>query len=476
MQSTFEYLSSAWAMLGQYLAFDTALLASPELQIRLGALILLLAGSAFFSSSETALFSLSRLHLSEIRRSAHPAADAIHALLDQPRRLIISILCGNEIINIAAAANMTAILLQLYSPEKVVLINLLVMVPLLLLLGEVTPKTIAVTNPVLVSTRITAGPMSTWVRIVAPLRWAVRLVSEKITTMLVGPEKAPENILRVDEFRTLVEQVVESGELHAVERVLIDNLLEAGSTEVVEIMIPHTRVAAIDSSLSVPRAIEEVRRLRHRRVPVYGEHHESIVGMLHAEEIMQLVLDGADLTRLQLADLLHEVVIVPPTKKVDELFSFFLEHKTHAAIVLNEFGGIDGMVTLRSVIGFIFGQAINEDPVTAALVALEDGAIEADGAMPLDDFNELTPFELADDKAATVGGLLLSHLDRLPQVGDRVSVGEACLEVLGLEGHRVSRLRVSPGACEVDPEPDAEQGAPPDPASSGNELPPEEGK
>ena len=160
----------------------------------------------------------------------------------------------------------------------------------------------------------------------------------------------------------------------------------------------------------------QVRRLRHRRVPVYGEHHDSIVGMLHAEEIMQLVLDGADLTRLQLADLLHEVVIVPPTKKVDELFNFFLERKTHAAIVLNEFGGIDGMVTLRGAIRFIFGNAFNGEPRSRGFRELEDGSVPADGALPLDDFNELSGLELPLDRGTTVGGLLLSHLDRLPEV------------------------------------------------------------
>jgi CBS domain containing-hemolysin-like protein len=443
MESIIGKFEQQLGALSGYLAFDPGLLAGPELVLRLVLLGLLLMASAFFSSSETALFSLSRIHLREIRRGGHPSADSIHALLDQPRRLIISILCGNEIINIAAAANMTAILLHLYSPEKVVVMNLLVMVPLLLLLGEVTPKTIAVTNPVMVATRVTAAPLSVWVRLVAPLRWLVRLASEKITTILVGPEKAPENILKVDEFRTLVEEVVESGELHAIERVLIDNLLEAGSTDVVEIMIPHTRVASIDGNLSVPEAAERVRCLRHRRVPVFGEHRDTLLGMLHAEDFMQLVLDGEDLGSLQLEGLLHEVAMVPPTKKVDELFNFFLEHRTHAAIVLNEFGGIDGMVTLRGAIGFIFGKAINGGPAEGGFQDLGKDVYEVDGAMPLDDFNELTSFELTDEHAATVGGVLLSHLDRLPRTGDRVALAGACLQILALEGHRVSRIRVS---------------------------------
>ncbi len=465
MESMIDQLAALWGDLGRYLAFDADALLQPELLLRLAAMALLLVASAFFSSSETALFSLSRLQLREIQRGGHPAAGTVLALLDQPRRLIISILCGNEIVNIAAAANMTAILLHLYSPDKVVLVNLLVMVPLLLLLGEVTPKTIAVTNPVMVSTRITAAPMAVWVRLVAPLRWLVRLVSEKITNLLVGPEKAPENILQVDELRTLVEEVVESGELRAIERLLIDNLLDAGATNVVEIMIPHTRLAAIDSTLTVPEAAEQVRRLKHRRVPVYGERRDALVGMLHAEDFIPLVLDGVDLGQLRLQDLLHEVVMVPPTKKVDELFNFFLEHKTHAAIVLNEFGGIDGMVTLRGAISFIFGQVIDGRHLDHVFSDLGEGSYEVDGAMPLDDFNELTRLELSDQHAATVGGLLLAHLDRLPALGDRVVVADTCLQVVALEGHRVARVRVSrDGAAE----PDGSGGADPDPGAAGD--------
>lgn len=443
METITQSLLSWWAGIGSLLAFDSAALLEPELMVRLGVMVLLMLLSAFFSSSETALFSLSRLDLREIRRSGHPAGDTIHALLDQPRRLIISILCGNEIVNIAASANMAAILLHLYDPERVVAVNLLVMVPLLLLLGEVTPKTIAVTNPVLISTRITATPLALWVRIVAPLRALVRLLSEKITTLLVGPEKAPENILRVDEFRTLVEEVVESGELHAIERVLIDNLLAAGSTDVVEIMIPRTRIAVIDGNLPMSEVFERVRQLRHRRVPVYGPHRDALLGMLHAEDLMQLVLEGVDPDTLKLDELMHEVVMVSPGKKVDELFNFFLEHKTHAAIVLNEFGGIDGMVTLRGAIRFIFGNAFDGEPRSRGFRELEDGSFQADGALPLDDFNELSGLELPLEQGTTVGGLLLSRLDRLPEVGDAATVRGHALQIAALEGHRIASVIVS---------------------------------
>ena len=421
----------------------------PEMVLRLTLQCLLLIASAFFSSSETALFSLSRLDLSELRRSRHSKADTLHALLDHPRQLIISILCGNEIINVAAAANMTAILAHLYDYEHVMLINILIMVPLLLLFGEVTPKTIAVTNPVEVSTRLIAAPMSVWVRLVSPLRWLVRLVSERVTTLLVGPEKALENILQVDEFRTLVEEVVQSGELHATERVLIDNLLAAGSTEVVEIMIPRTRVSFVDVNISVPEMVERVKEVRHRRIPVYRGQRDSLVGMLHAEVLMQMTLEGIDFSSLQKTDILHPVITVLATKKVDEMFGFFLEHNAQAAMVLNEFGGIDGLVTLKDVVNFIFGKMEGGEPLNKLFTEPEPGVFEVEGSMRLTDFNSVTNFGISDPRMTTISGVVLRHLDRSPEIGDEVIVEGVRLHVLAVDAHRIVRLRAMPAALQL---------------------------
>ncbi len=179
-------LQDWWAQTAAFFAFDATLLSQPDMIARLCLQVLLLAGSAFFSSSETALFSLSRLDLQNLRKGHHPHSETLHELLDQPRRLIISILCGNELVNIAASANMAGILVVLYGEgQQAGWINILVMVPLLLLLGEVTPKTIAVSMPVRYSSWVSI-PLAAWVRLITPLRWALRGVSDRLTTMIVG--------------------------------------------------------------------------------------------------------------------------------------------------------------------------------------------------------------------------------------------------------------------------------------------------
>ena len=443
-----QYGQASLAAAAALFAFDPQLLAEPGMALRLGGLVLLLLASAFFSSAETALFSLSRLDLQQLRREKNPRAESIHELLDQPRKLIISILSGNELANVAATAGMTSILVALYGDANAGWMNLLIMAPLLLLFGEVTPKTIAVHNPVRYSTRVVAAPMRLWVKLIAPLRWALRGCADRITTALVGEAKTADNILHADEFLTIVEQVAEEGVLAATERALIYNLLEAGDTEIVEVMTPRTRVAFLNMDMQVPEMVEKFIAYRHSRIPVFKTHRDNLVGFVHAEDILRLVLDGEDLTRLRPEDLMHPPVVVPLTKKVDEMFDFFQNNKARAAACLNEFGGVEGFITMRGVTNFIFGDV---NAAAAGLYAEKDNNIyEVPGDMKLNDFNNLANFGIEDPRMTTIGGVAFRLLDRLPKVGDKVQMDDILLQVLEMDAHRISKVRVARGVDDDD--------------------------
>ncbi len=445
MEPAGDQLEGYWAAVENFFAFDTALLFEPGMIALLVLQVFLLCCSAFFSGSETALFSLSRLDLQKLRRDRHPRSETLHDLLDQPRRLIISILCGNELVNIAATANLAGILVVLYGEERAGWINVLVMFPLLLLLGEVTPKTIAVSHPIKISAGLVAGPLSAWARLITPLRRIVRVVAEKITTWIVGEERARENILQVDEFRTLLAEVADEGVLDATERVLIDNLLEAGETEIVEIMTPRTRVNFLKDDMSVLEVVDHFRGFRHPRVPVCHEHHDNLVGFVHAEDVMRLILDGADLSKLTLDQLLHPPVVVPPTKYVDEMFDFFQANNARAAAVLNEFGGMEGFITMRDIISFIFGEVSESVPAQALYEERDENVFEVPGEMKLTDFDDLTNFGIEDPRMTTIGGVVFRYLDRLPVVGDQVAMDGLIATVLEMDGHRLARVRIAKG-------------------------------
>lgn len=434
---------SYWIGLADFFSVDAARLAEPDMIARLSLQVVLFCCSAFFSASETALFSLSRLDLQKLRRERHPKSETLHALLDEPRRLIISILCGNELVNIAATINMAGILFALYGPERAGWINILIMFPLLLLFGEVTPKTIAVSSPIGISTRVVAAPLAHWSRLITPLRRAVRMVAGGMTTWIVGDARAPENILRVDEFRAVLEDVAEEGVLDATERVLIDNLLEAGETEIVEIMTPRTRIEFLDIETPVPEMFEQFKSYQHPRVPICRDRTDNFLGFLHAEDVLKLTMDGADLAALRPEDVMHAPVVVPPTKNVDEMFDFFQANNARAAIVLNEFGGVEGLVTMRDIIKFIFGE-ISENVSSQAYYQEDDeNMYEVPGDMKLTDFNDLTNFGIEDPRMTTIGGVVFRHLDRLPACGDTVVIDGHTATVLEMEGHRVASVRIA---------------------------------
>lgn len=421
-----------------------------ELTLRVIFQVVFLVSSAVFSGSETALFSLSRIDLQQLRNTRDPHSEGIHAMLDEPRRLIISILCGNELVNIASAVNMTAILLILFGGDAG-WINILVMVPLLLLVGEVTPKTIAVNFPVGFTKTISTRILPKWIYVVTPLREAVRLVADRITTRVVGDVVDRENLLQPDELKTLLEESEQTGIIDATERVLIDNLLEAAKTDISHIMTPGPRIRFLDATKPLPEIIQRFREFEHPRVPVYSGHWDNVIGFIRSEDVLRLVRGGADLETTKIEDLLHPAHFVPPTTMVDEMFNFFQAHRTRSAIVLGEFGEVLGIVTMKDVLTFFFGE------ITGKMRGSEDyeqddGGFLVPGDMRLLDFYDLTNIDIDDPVMTTVGGLAFRLFGRLPTVGETVA-HEACnFTVMEVTGLRISRLRVSESDTADDPD------------------------
>ncbi|MCG8041377.1 MAG: CNNM domain-containing protein [Candidatus Thiodiazotropha taylori] len=413
-----------------------------ELILRVSLQVVLLGFSAVFSGSETALFSLSRIDLQKLRHSRDKHSENIHAMLDEPRRLIISILCGNELVNIASAANMAAILLLLFGEQDVGWFNILIMVPLLLLIGEVTPKTIAVSFPVKFATRLTARILPRWIVFITPLREVVRQISDRITTLVVGEAVSRENILHADELRTLLEESEESGVIEATERVLIDNVIEASETDISRIMTPGPRIRFLDADLPVTELIDRFREYQHPRIPVYQGHWDNVIGFIHSEDILRLIQGGGDLEQVTLEMIIKPAHFVPPTKKVDEMFDYFQAHNTRVAIVLGEYGEVLGIVTMKDVLTFIFGE------ISGKMVGLEyyqeedDNSYVVPGDMRLSDFYNLTNFDIEDPVMSTIAGVAFRLFDCLPKEGDKVRYEGYEFIAREVTGLRISKIQV----------------------------------
>jgi CBS domain containing-hemolysin-like protein len=197
--------------------------------------------------------------------------------------------------------------------------------------------------------------------------------------------------------------------------------------------------------MSVPEMVERFRTFRHSRVPVFRVHRDNLVGFVHAEDVLRHIIDGTDLSTLVPDDILHPPVVVPLTKKVDEMFDFFQAKNSRAAAVLNEFGGVEGFVTMEDVLAFIFGQVAGKVQGQEHYRERDENYYEVPGDMRLNDFNNLTNFGIEDPRMTTIGGVAFRHLDRLPRVGDRVTVEGITITVLEMDEHRIDRVRASRG-------------------------------
>jgi len=197
---------------------------------------------------------------------------------------------------------------------------------------------------------------------------------------------------------------------------------------------------------------------------VCREHHDNLVGFIHAEDILRLVLDRVDLSTLSLDQIMHPPVVVPPTKYVDEMFDFFQTNRVRAAAVLNEFGGVEGFITMRDIVSFIFGEVSEGVTGQELYEERDENVYVVPGDMKLTDFNDLTNFGVEDPRMTTIGGVVFRFLDRLPDVGDQVAMDGLIATVLEMEGHRLARVRVAKGSIgeeevEVGTQEEAEESA-----------------
>ncbi len=260
--------------------------------------------------------------------------------------------------------------------------------------------------------------------------------------MIVGEAISRENILHADELRTLLEEGEESGVIEATERVLIDNVLEASETDISRIMTPGPRILFLDANLPVSELIEAFRSYQHPRIPVYKGHWDNVIGFLHSEDILRLVRGGGDLEQVTLDMILKPAHFVPPTKKVDEMFDYFQANNTRISIVLGEYGEVLGVVTMKDVLTFIFGEITGKMAGSEYYQEEDENSYTVPGDMRLTDFYNLTNFDIEDPVMATIGGVVFRLFDRLPNEGDNLRNEGYEFIVKEVKGLRISKVQV----------------------------------
>lgn len=417
----------------------------------------LLVASFTFSGSETALFSLQAVDR-EALRSQGGAGSRVETLLSRRTRTLASILMGNEVVNISLSTVCAGLVVTL-APDKPWL-NVLVATPLLLLLGEVTPKRLAMASPRSFAA-IISRPLLAWDWVITPLRAVVVGFAGLIQRALGVTEEIRHTRLEEDQVLKLLDEGHEAGAVRDVERELIDRLFDFSDTTVSRLMTPRPDVVAFSISTPYDRMVAELREHKVSRVPIYQGKMDNVLGVLLSKDLLRFKGVGTVPTPREIRALLQDALFVPSTKRADELLREFQRRRTHMALVVDEHGSLIGLVTLDDLLVELVGEMLDElDDATDEV--RPDGQDEwvIDASVDVEDLNDRLGLEIPVGEYHTLAGFVTASLGRIPERGESFPFGGRVFEVTGAEGRRVTEVRIRPPRPE---EPAAEptgEGAP----------------
>ena len=416
----------------------------PALWIELIVFVVLLGFSGFFSSTETSLFSLSQFQLDQMRAAKNPRIELIERLRSEPRRLIVTILIGNEFVNVSASVISAAMIIHLFGAENE-MINLLVMVPILLLFGEITPKVLAIRNNVAFA-NAECRPIALFARLITPLREVIRHISDFFITLIVGKQRSQGNLVTEDMIRTLVHDAVGEGALDSKEAQYIEKIFDFGNKSLSDIMRPRSDIQFLSADLPVSELLAQIRATRQSRYPVFKGHRDTILGILYTRDLL-----GVDLARLErdpqgIRKLLRQPSFFPESKPAVELFHTFRQRKLSFALIVDEYGGVTGLVTMEDLLECVFGEIASpsdSDVVPRHLMSdLADGRRLIDTSMSLDDFNQEFGVRIESEEVETLAGALLQAFGELPASGAAIERHGLRFTVETLEHNRITRVLV----------------------------------
>ena len=402
-----------------------------------GILAALILVSAFFSGSETGMMSLNRYRLKHLRKS-HRSARLVTQLLERPDRLIGLILIGNNLVNILASAIATVIALRLYGDAGIAIATVLLTI-VILIFAEVTPKTIAALHP----ERI-AFPASYILNplmfLLYPAVWAINKIANGLLSLFgFDPSAGPDDALSSEELRTIVG---ESGPMipprH--KRMLL-NILDLEEVTVDDIMIPRNEIYGIDVDDTDAEIIERIRNSEHTRIVVYREDISNVLGVLHLRR-SGLFLRGDELDRERMMKTMAESYFVPESTPLNTQLLNFQRQKRRMGIVVDEYGSVMGLVTLEDILEEIVGEfTSNLRDELPDVIKQADGSYVLDGAASIRDINKALGWQLPVDGPKTLNGLILEHLESIPEANACVRIGQHRFEILHLDGKVVQAVR-----------------------------------
>ena len=419
-------------------------------------ILLLILINGFFVAAEIAFVSVRRTRLDELAEAGDRRAKRAQVLMRDPGRFLAVIQVAITFLGaLASAVAAVSIVTVVAEPlreiafladqaDTIALLFVTSIVAIIsIVLGELIPKGFALANPDRIALTV-SGPITLFAKIVSPLV-AVLVGLTKLISKPFGidPTRTPE--LSAAEIRLIVEQGSQQGVLEAEEEQMISAVMSLSDSKLHEVMVPRIDIVAIDQEASFDDAVTLVLTEGHSRTPLYKESVDHIVGILYAKDLLRIIAAGGPRPRLR--DIMRPALFVPESQAVDDLLNELQRRRVHMAIVLDEYGGTAGLVTIEDLLEEIVGEIQDEfDEEEPMKVILRDGEAILDGRADIDEMGELVdpPLELEDDEEYdTVGGFVYHRIGRVPVVGDTVAVDPFKITVIKVTGRRVGKVRVT---------------------------------
>ena len=419
-----------------------------ELLLYLLAIGLLLAISAFFSGSETALTAVSKVRMHHLTQEGSRRAAHVSALISNRESLIGAILLGNNFVNILASALATWIALEIFE-EGGIAVATIAMTAFILVFSEVLPKTFAITHTDRMALAI-ARPIRLIVIVLSPIVATVKFVVWRILNLFGFRQAGEVPVLTAhEEIRGAIDLHHQEGAVETEHRHMLGGILDLSELKVGDVMVHRKNMVTLDADASLDDTIELILSSAHTRMPVWKGDPENIVAVLHIKDFMRFLtksrgsLDGMDIMKLA-----AEPWFVPETTTLEEQIHAFRERHAHFALVVDEYGTIEGLVTLEDILEEIFGNIAEafDDELPQGIRPQPDGSYNIDGWTPIREINRELDWDLPDEDATTIAGLVINEAQMIPDLGQKFSFHGFKFQVLRKKRNQITVVRVAPPA------------------------------
>jgi len=419
------------------------------------AIVVLLAMSFFFSGSETALTAASRARIHQLARSGNKRALTVEKLSGDKERLIGAILLGNNVVNILASTLAASLLIQIFGEAGIVYATL-AMTAAVVVFSEGMPKTLALLRPDSFALAV-APVISVIVLVFSPVTLAVQWLVSGLLGLLGINTHAEEARSGHDELRGTVDYLQAEGDMIKHDADMLGGILDLRDLKVADVMVHRMQMLSLDIALPVETFVTQVLESAYTRIPVYEGNPDNIVGLLHAKDVLRAMAKGnGDVSSVDVASIIYKPWFVPQSTSVHSQLAQFRKRREHMAIVLDEYGVVEGLVTLEDIIEEIVGEISDEhdepeDEMMNGIRRLPDGSFVLDASLPVRDVNRAMGWHLPDDRVQTLAGVVIDAAKMIPAEGQEIVAHNFRFKVLERDRQRVARVQLRP----LDPPPPA---------------------